>query len=78
MFTRVALRATEQVEKREFRGADQSRRLHEALPHSQLHLVENAGHMGTYADLPWSTDALQAMALTAPTEPESKPRVRRN
>ncbi|MBO4227709.1 alpha/beta fold hydrolase [Bradyrhizobium neotropicale] len=49
---------------------DQSRRLHEALPHSELDLVENAGHMVTYADMPRIADAVAALALTAPTRPE--------
>jgi pimeloyl-ACP methyl ester carboxylesterase len=49
---------------------DQSRRLHEALPRSLLHLVENAGHMVTYADTPGIADAVAALALTAPTRPE--------
>jgi pimeloyl-ACP methyl ester carboxylesterase len=30
--------------------AEQARRLQKALPHSLLHLVEDAGHMVTYAD----------------------------
>ncbi|AHY49344.1 alpha/beta hydrolase [Bradyrhizobium japonicum] len=47
--------------------ADQSRRLHEALPRSLLHLVENAGHMVTYADPPAIADAVATLALTAPT-----------
>jgi pimeloyl-ACP methyl ester carboxylesterase len=46
---------------------DQSRRLHEALPRSLLHLVENAGHMVTYADTPGIADAMTALTLTAPT-----------
>jgi pimeloyl-ACP methyl ester carboxylesterase len=50
--------------------ADQSRRLHEALPRSLLHLVEDAGHMVTYADTPGIADAVAALALTAPTRPE--------
>ncbi|MCP3401976.1 alpha/beta fold hydrolase [Bradyrhizobium sp. CCGB20] len=47
--------------------ADQSRRLHEALPRSLLHLVENAGHMVTYADPLAIADAVATLALTAPT-----------
>jgi pimeloyl-ACP methyl ester carboxylesterase len=47
--------------------ADQSRRLHEALPRSVLHLVEDAGHMVTYADAPGIADAMAALAITAPT-----------
>ncbi|MGV7219604.1 alpha/beta fold hydrolase [Bradyrhizobium sp. UFLA05-112] len=46
--------------------ADQSRRLHEALPRSLLHLVEDAGHMATYANTPEIADAVAALALTAP------------
>jgi len=46
--------------------ADQSRRLHEALPRSLLHLVEDAGHMVTYADAPEIADAVAALARTAP------------
>ncbi|UPK30963.1 alpha/beta fold hydrolase [Bradyrhizobium sp. 195] len=46
--------------------ADQSRRLHEALPRSLLHLVEDAGHMVTYADTPGIADAVAALALPAP------------
>jgi pimeloyl-ACP methyl ester carboxylesterase len=49
---------------------DQSRRLHEALPRSLLHLVEDAGHMVTYADTPRIADAVAALALTAPTRPD--------
>ena len=45
---------------------DQSRRLHEALPRSLLHLVEDAGHMVTYADTPGIADAVAALALSAP------------
>lgn len=47
--------------------ADQSRRLHEVLPRSVLHLVEDAGHMVTYADAAGIADAVAALALTAPT-----------
>jgi pimeloyl-ACP methyl ester carboxylesterase len=47
--------------------ADQSRRLHEALPRSVLYLVEDAGHMVTYADTPGIADAVTALALTAHT-----------
>lgn len=46
--------------------ADQSRRLHEVLPRSVLHLVEDAGHMVTYADAAGIADAVAALALTAP------------
>jgi pimeloyl-ACP methyl ester carboxylesterase len=45
---------------------DQSRRLHKALPGSLLHLVEDAGHMVTYADSTVIVDAVAALALTAP------------
>ena len=48
--------------------ADQSRRLHEALPRSLLHLVEDEGHMVTYAD---------TLAFTAPTRPELEGEARR-
>lgn len=47
--------------------ADQSRRLHEALPGSLLHLVEDAGHMVTYIDTSGIADALAALTLTPPT-----------
>jgi pimeloyl-ACP methyl ester carboxylesterase len=47
--------------------ADQSRRLHEALPGSLLHLVEGAGHMVTYIDTSGIADAMAALALAAPT-----------
>jgi pimeloyl-ACP methyl ester carboxylesterase len=50
--------------------ADQSRRLHQALPRSLLHLVEDAGHMVTYADTLGIADAVAALALTAPKRPE--------
>src|ERR1700745_3303783 len=50
--------------------ADQSRRLHQALPRSLLHLVEHAGHMVTYADMPRIADAVAALALTATTRSE--------
>jgi pimeloyl-ACP methyl ester carboxylesterase len=46
--------------------ADQSRRLHEALPRSLLHLVEGAGHMVTYADPQRIADAVATLALTPP------------
>ncbi len=42
--------------------ADQSRRLHEVLPSSVLHLVEDAGHMVTYADAAGIADAVAALA----------------
>jgi pimeloyl-ACP methyl ester carboxylesterase len=48
----------------------QSRRLHEALPRSLLHLVKDAGHMVTYADTTGIADAVAALALTASTRPE--------
>jgi pimeloyl-ACP methyl ester carboxylesterase len=47
--------------------ADQSRRLHEALPGSLLHLVEGAGHMVTYIDTSGIADAVAALALSSPT-----------
>ncbi|MET3997861.1 pimeloyl-ACP methyl ester carboxylesterase [Bradyrhizobium sp. JR7.2] len=46
--------------------ADQSRRLHAVLPRSLLHLVEDAGHMVTYADTPGIADAVAALALPSP------------
>lgn len=49
---------------------NQSRRLHEALPRSLLHLVEDAGHMVTYADTAGIADAVAALALTAPARPK--------
>lgn len=45
--------------------ADQSCRLHEALPGSLLHLVEDAGHMVTYADTPRIADAIAALTPIA-------------
>jgi pimeloyl-ACP methyl ester carboxylesterase len=57
--------------------AEQSRRLHEALPRSLLHLVEDAGHMVTYADTLGIADAVAALALTASTKPEIEARPRR-
>jgi len=56
--------------------ADQSRRLHEALPRSHLHLVEDAGHMVTYADAPGIADDVAALALAAPIRPELEKRPR--
>jgi len=50
--------------------ADQSRRLHGAVPGSVLHLVEDAGHMVTYADMPGIAEAVTALAALAPTRPE--------
>src|SRR4051812_46426991 len=55
--------------------ADQSRRLHEALPRSLLHLVEDAGHMVTYADMPGIADAMTALAPLAPPRPASEARL---
>ncbi|WP_245287633.1 alpha/beta fold hydrolase [Bradyrhizobium elkanii] len=49
--------------------ADQSGRLHKALPPSLLHLVEDAGHMVTYADTPGIAHAVAALALTTPMRP---------
>jgi pimeloyl-ACP methyl ester carboxylesterase len=46
--------------------ADQSRRLHEALHGSLLHLVEDAGHMVTYIDTSGIADAVAALALSSP------------
>ncbi|MGY4626826.1 alpha/beta fold hydrolase [Bradyrhizobium sp. USDA 4486] len=45
--------------------ADQSRRLHKTLPRSLLGLVEDAGHMVTYADAPGIADAVAALAVRA-------------
>ncbi|MGJ4939034.1 alpha/beta fold hydrolase [Bradyrhizobium sp. HKCCYLS1011] len=45
---------------------DQSRRLHEMLPSSLLHLIEDAGHMVTYADTAEIADAVAALAFTSP------------
>jgi pimeloyl-ACP methyl ester carboxylesterase len=50
--------------------ADQSRRLHRALPGSVLHLVEDAGHMVTYADMPGIAEAVRALAPLASGRPE--------
>jgi pimeloyl-ACP methyl ester carboxylesterase len=52
--------------------ADQSRRLHEALHRSLLHLVDDAGHMVTYADMPGISDTVEALAVSAPF-PEGSP-----
>ena len=49
--------------------ADQSRRLHEVLPSSVLHLVEDAGHMVTYADAAGIADAVAALTPDAPVRP---------
>lgn len=43
-----------------------SRRLHAVLPSSLLHLVEDAGHMVTYADAAGIADAVAALAPSAP------------
>jgi pimeloyl-ACP methyl ester carboxylesterase len=50
--------------------ADQSRRLHEALPRALLHLVDDAGHMVTYADTRGIADAAAALVLPGPSMPE--------
>jgi pimeloyl-ACP methyl ester carboxylesterase len=47
--------------------ADQSRRLHEALPGSLLSLVEDAGHMVTYIDTSGIADAAAALTFAAMT-----------
>jgi pimeloyl-ACP methyl ester carboxylesterase len=57
--------------------ADQSRRLHEALPHSLLHLVEDAGHMVTYADTPEIADAVAALAIPQLRSVRTTPTARR-
>jgi pimeloyl-ACP methyl ester carboxylesterase len=57
--------------------AEQSRRLHEALPGSVLHLVEDAGHMVTYKDTSGIADAVAALALTAPRSRNLETRARR-
>ena len=46
---------------------DQSRRLHKELPGSLLHLIDDAGHMVTYADASGIADAAAALALMVPT-----------
>jgi len=48
---------------------EQSRRLHQALPRSTLDLVEDAGHMVTYADVQGIADAVTALVSLAPTKP---------
>ncbi len=53
---------------------DQSCRLHEALPRSVLHLVEDAGHMVTYADMPGIADAMTALTVKAGPILETGPR----
>jgi pimeloyl-ACP methyl ester carboxylesterase len=45
-----------------FIGCEQSRRLDQALPHSTLHLVQNAGHMGHYADAHVISKTVEALA----------------
>jgi pimeloyl-ACP methyl ester carboxylesterase len=45
---------------------DQSRRLHEQLPGSLLHLVDDAGHMVTFADPSGIANAAAALAVMAP------------
>jgi pimeloyl-ACP methyl ester carboxylesterase len=42
--------------------AEQARYLHRALPGSVLHLVEDAGHMVTYADGAGIAEAVAAVA----------------
>jgi len=54
---------------------DQSRRLREALPWSSLDLVDDAGHMVTYADMPGISDSVSALAVTAPTQVTRSPEV---
>jgi pimeloyl-ACP methyl ester carboxylesterase len=49
---------------------DQSRRLHEAVPDCLLHLIDDAGHMVTYADRSGIADAVAALASSAPGRPE--------
>jgi pimeloyl-ACP methyl ester carboxylesterase len=53
---------------------DQSRRLHEALPRSSLDLVDDAGHMVTYADMPGISDAVAALVVTGPTQVTRSPK----
>ncbi len=53
--------------------ADQSRRLHEALPGSLIHLVEDAGHMVTYQDTSRIADAVTALTPTAPKSRNLEP-----
>ena len=50
--------------------AEQSRRLHASVPGSLLHLVEDAGHMVTYADAPGIADSVAALAFAAPISPQ--------
>jgi pimeloyl-ACP methyl ester carboxylesterase len=57
--------------------AYQSRRLHEALPRSLLQLVENAGHMVTYADTPEIADAVAALAIPQLRSVPATPTARR-
>ena len=42
---------------------EQARRLHEVLSSSDLHLVEDAGHMVTYADVPAITNAAKTAGV---------------
>jgi pimeloyl-ACP methyl ester carboxylesterase len=45
---------------------EQSRQLHQSLHRSLLHLIEDAGHMVTYADDEGIVDAIAALAVTVP------------
>src|SRR5256714_3392300 len=44
---------------------EQARRLHQVLSSSDLHLVEDAGHMVTYADVPAITNAANTAACSS-------------
>ena len=44
-----------------FIECEQSRHLHRVLPHSALHLVQNAGHMVHYADPVIISQAVEAL-----------------
>jgi pimeloyl-ACP methyl ester carboxylesterase len=56
--------------------ADQSRRLHNVLPRSVLQLVEDAGHMVTYADSQGIADAVAALALPSAKTATQGPELR--
>ena len=47
---------------------EQARRLHEVLTNSDLHLVEDAGHMVTYADVPSITNAANTAGVVTTRE----------
>jgi pimeloyl-ACP methyl ester carboxylesterase len=44
---------------------EQARRLHRVLSRSELHLVQNAGHMVTYADVATITEAADTAGVVS-------------